>query len=439
MKAQRSIMKVMQSLLAGLALISSLSTLSACGSSSLQPIGQRAAATPPRVVAQASSQAFLPLNPQLPKSRETRAATVLSYLPIDDGLDFHIPFYLNALERTTSARTHQIAFTDANGPNNTFFHLIQPDNTPQIKSPQSQPAPQIREMTTNSPNTLASVVEWTFSNYNSPFRAFTYLGHGGGFMCVASDNTPGPEGEYNSPTGMLKLEDLRAAMKKGLKGRKLDLIHFHACLMSNLEAAYSLRDVAKVMFASEDVVGAHQEGTEKPTEIMNTLLQQPNPDPYRIAREVTIQVQARQNPYGFATAASINLERIEEIKQAVNVLSRALIQALPTHSQAILAAYNSVPEFVQAPGSGQRDLWTLSKRLLKVPNPQVQQAAAGVVTSMKQVLIHTRDSEGDSANGLSILMPPPAQAAQYVRQIGYQNSPFAKDTGWDEFLLALGK
>ncbi|HEY9840281.1 MAG: clostripain-related cysteine peptidase [Candidatus Sericytochromatia bacterium] len=427
-------MSSLRSLAAGLALI-----LTACSASPLPSGMTRFQNQNAQIAPIARGQSFLPLSPALPKGREARPATVLSYLPIDDGLQEHIGFYLNTLERTTSPRTWQVAFSDALGPENTFFHLIQPDKSDKVVSASSFPAPAIHEMTSNSPNTLASVVEWTYSNYNSPFKAFTYLGHGGGFMGVASDATPGPEGEYASPTGMLRLEDLRSALRRGLKGRKLDLINFHACLMANLEAAYSLRDVARVMYASEDVVGAHQEGTEKPTEILNTLLQQSNPDPYRIAREVAIQVQARQNPYGFATASAIDLDRIEELKQALNVLSGTLIRALPTQRQAILTAYNSVPEFQNAAGTGQRDLWTLSKRLLRVPDPKVQQAAGAVVAAMRRVLIHTRDSEGDAANGLSILMPPPAQAAGYIQQLGYANSPFGKDSGWDEFLLALGR
>jgi hypothetical protein len=414
--------------------------LGACSSSPL-PLQNNLAlrSSPALVQSLSSSGAFLALNPALPAQQDLRQATVLSYLPIDDGLDFHIPFYLNALERTTSARTHQIAFTDANGPNNTFFHLIQPDPSPQIKSPTVPPSATIKEMTSNHPNTLASVINYTFSTYPGKFKAFTYLGHGGGFMGVATDNTPGAQGPYASNSGMLRLEDLKSAFQKGLKGKTLDLVHFHGCLMANIEVAYSLRGITRVMFASEDVVGAHQEGTEKPTEIMNTLLQQPNPDPFRIARDVTIQVQARANPYGFATASSINIERIQELKQAMNQLSQALIQALPQNRQAILEAYNSVPEFKEAAGTGQRDLWTFAKHLLNVPNPYIQKQAGFVIQTMKRVLIHTRDSEGDSANGMSIFMPQVNQASAYMQQFNYRSTPFAKDTGWDEFLLALSK
>jgi hypothetical protein len=123
----------------------------------------------------------------------------------------------------------------------------------------------------------------------------------------------------------------------------------------------------------------------------------------------------------------------------MNQLSQALIQALPQHKTAILATYNSVPEFKNAAGTGQRDLWTFAKRLLKVPAPSVQREAGNLVQSLKQVLIHTRDSEGDSANGLSIFMPPASQAQQYIQASGYATTPFAKDSLWDEFLIALAQ
>src|SRR5688572_2996680 len=85
-------MKKMPALVAALTLMLGLG---ACAPSLPGPLG------PVRFQSQRGGQSFLPLNPQLPKGRETRPATVLSYLPIDDGLQEHIGFYLNTLERTT--------------------------------------------------------------------------------------------------------------------------------------------------------------------------------------------------------------------------------------------------------------------------------------------------------------------------------------------------
>lgn len=428
-------MKIKKWLLAGLA----LTTLTGCMVSSPQPfraINPGLKQSLRRPTFNTFNSKLKTLRPDLPKASQPRQTVLLSYLPIDDGLDFHIPFYLNTLERTTSSRIYNVAFTDANGPGNTFAHLIRADKSNAVVSPKAHPSKKMTEMTTNSPNVLASVVSWGYSNYPGQFKAFSYLGHGGGYMGIATDNTPGQDGE--KMRGMMGPNEFSAGLKKGLKGRKLDLIHLHACLMANVEAAYDLRGVAKVLFASEDVVGAHQEGTEKPTEILNTLLQQPNPDARRIAREVVIKVRPRQDPYGYATASAIDLDRIQEVKQTINVLSKSLILALPQHKAAIMKAYRSVPELKNYGGTGQRDLWTFLKGLLKVPHPQVQKEAQAVLQSLRRVLIHTRDKEGKAANGLTIYMPDHAGQSM-MPGFNYKATRFAKDSLWDEFLDKLLK
>lgn len=381
------------------------------------------------------------IKPNLPQAKGERQSVLFSYLPIDDGLDFHIPFYLNSLEKTTSEKIYNVAFTDARGADNTFAWLINPDKSNDVISAKSIPAPGVKEMTTNLPETLAGAVSWAYSNYPGKFKAFSYLGHGGGFMGIASDATPGKEGPNKRE--MLSLNQFGTGLKTGLKGRKLNLIHLHGCLMANLEAAYELRDVSSVLVASEDVIGADQEGTEKPTEILNTLLQQTNPDARKIGKEIVTKVNPTQNPYGYSTASAIDLDKIAGVKTAVNVLSQTLIKAMTSDHDAILKAYISVPEFTNYSDSGQRDLWTFCKALLKIDNVNIQNDAAKVLSSLRNVLLHTRDSEGSSANGLSILMPTPQNASAGfgfdLNDYGYRNSRFASETQWDEFLLLILK
>lgn len=382
----------------------------------------------------ALGKALRALAPDLPRGEKQRPVTLLSYLPIDDGLDFHIPFYLNTLERTTSERIYNVAFTDAKGPGNSLLHLVGADKTDKVVSRNAPVAKGVTEVTSNDPETLAKVAAWAYSSYPGEFKAFSYLGHGGGYMGIGTDDTPAAGDKRRF---MFTVDEFGTGLKRGLKGRKLNLIHLHACLMANVEAAYNMRDVAEVLFASQDVVGAHQEGTEKPTEILNTLLQQPNPDARKVAKETVIRVNPRQDPYGYATASAIDLDRIAEVKSAINVLSRDMMAALPTQGAEIKAAYMAVPEFKNYANSGQRDLWTFCNKLAAVKNPAIQKAALDVKQAMRGALLHTRDNEGAAANGLSIFMPRNAQALKQAEQFNYAGSRFAKDTQWDEFLEKL--
>lgn len=384
---------------------------------------------------EARMQAF---SPALSRGEQERSAVLFSYLPIDDPLQDHIPVYLNAIEETTSDRIYNLALSDAMGADNTLFYRLNTDKTPDILSKAVPLSDSKRELTTNDPAVLASSVAWAYSHYPARLKAFSFLGHGGGFQGIASDLTP--EGEDLSRAGTLMgIQEFGSALKTGLKGRRLNLVHLHACLMANLEAAYELRDVADVLLASEDVIGASSQGTEKPTSMLNTLLQQET-DPRTLAREYVIRLNPKREPYGYSTASAIDLTSIASVKTAMNSLAGALLHALPLYRDSIASAYEAVPEFRDCPDSGQRDLWTFCNRLYQgVPDPQVKAQALLVKRSLKSVLLHTQDSQADAAQGLSIYMPRLGDAGIVGRLNGanYSKTRFAKDTQWDTFLSEL--
>lgn len=51
---------------------------------------------------------------------------------------------------------------------------------------------------------------------------------------------------------LLLNSDVRSAIREAIGTRKLDIIEFDACLKAMLETAYAMKDIAKVMVASED-------------------------------------------------------------------------------------------------------------------------------------------------------------------------------------------
>ncbi|MEB3187020.1 MAG: clostripain-related cysteine peptidase [bacterium] len=415
-------MKVSHGLLSGVLLLSS-----ACG---LMPAHTSLASDD----LAASGRGLTAFRPGFPRVSDERPVTLFSYLPIDDALQAHIPVYLNALEERASNRLYNVAVSDALGPDNTFAWRIVPDGSGQLVSPRATLMPGVREYTTSSPETLARSLAWAYASHPSSFLAFSYLGHGGGYLGLASDQTPGP-GELPR-TEFMSLAELSSAMRLGLKGRKLDFVHMHACLMANLEAAYELRDLASVLFASEDVVGAWESGTRDVTRNLQELLSAPSLDPRTLGREVVIRAQARRNPAGFATASAIDLDRIEELKRAVNELARSLMAALPRERETILKAYLDVPELKNLEGSGQRDLWRFCRKLASVKDPVVRAKALAVVASLRQVLLHARDQEGEAAEGLSIYMPVPDSWNPGI-EASYGTTRFARDTAWDAFITAL--
>jgi hypothetical protein len=367
--------------------------------------------------------------PDLPEAEGERAAVLLSYLPIDDRLEGHIPFYLNALERTTSERIYNLALTDGYQVGDTWALRLSKDASERVVSPRARVRPGVEELTTNKAETLAETLAWAYTRYPGRFKAFSYLGHGGGYMGIATDAHPAT-GEV-APQ-MMGLSDFGRGMRAGLKGRKLDWVHLHACLMANVEAAVELEGVAEVLTASEDVVGAHQTGTEKPTEILNTILQGERLDARSMGREMVIQLNPKADPYGYATAVAVDLSQMNRLKSTINQLAQRVIEAMPERSPAIVRAFATVPEFKHAEGTGQRDLWTLCKNLMQVGDPAVTKAAEAVIQAQKAAMLHSRDGEGRSANGLSILMQPSLAYAPT-----YKQCRFARETVWLKMLRAI--
>jgi hypothetical protein len=236
----------------------------------------------------------------------------------------------------------------------------------------------------------------------------------------------------------MTLPEVAVALRAGLKGRKLDFMHLHACLMANLEACMELRGVASVLFASEDVVGAWESGTREVTLSLQEMLRNENLDARNLGREAVIRVNPRRNPAGFATASAIDLDRIDELKRTVQALAQALLADVSREREIIQSAYLAVPELRNFEGSGQRDLWRFCRKLSGVSDPSVRSRALEVVACLRRTVLHARDQEGEAAEGISIYMPVP-DAWQSGLEPSYAATRFARETVWDEFITALWK
>jgi hypothetical protein len=404
-------------------------SLSACATVALSPL----AVEPVRT----QSQPILRLAPDLPKPAGPRSAVLFAYVAMDDKLTMQAEKFLNALESTAGPETHTVAFSDFLGADNSYLYALQPDtDTKTITSPRSWLRPDLKEVTSNAPATIATTMAWAYDRYPSNFKALDFFAHGGGYLGLGTDATQvGTE-----KISVLPLAEFSAGLRTGLKGRKLDLINLLSCQMGNVEAAYELRDVAGVLIASEDNVSAGDGSTIDFTAELNRQLRQPNPDARKIGKQMAIFAEATQMGSDYWTISAIELSRMDEVKRTVNVLSNQLLDAMPTHGAEILAAYDAVPNIVLMNGS-QRDLWTFCNQLnQKVTDPAIRQSALQVKAAVKKALIHTRDRQGARTQGMSICMPPRKDIHKIMGWKLFQaslNSQFAKDTSWNRFIEAV--
>ena len=412
--------------------------LSACA---VQPLAQSLHKAVPITFNQLA-QAIRPVKAELPPARGERALTMFSYIAMDDKLSPAGLLMIDAIEQSVTDRGYYLAFADFAGPDSSFLAYIRQDAQPrQLGSILSYLTPTTREVNSNDPAVLSQTLNFAYSKYPGRVKVLDIFAHGGGYFGIATDDhKPNPD-----PREIMSVAEFGQALRTGLKGRQLDVINFLSCLMGNAEALYELRDTAKVVIASEDVVMATQHTVADFSRELARLSALPLA-PQQIGAQLVAFARANQPQSGYSTIAALDMRHMGEFKRAMNGLSNSLLATLPAHRAQIMTAYDAVPELIRSPHTGQRDLISFCNQLIRnVSNPAVQQAALDVKQVLKRRLfIAAKDSEGDHANGLSIFMPPSRSAQQQlppgigaIANVGYLNTRFAKETSWNRFIQAL--
>ncbi len=131
------------------------------------------------------------------------------------------------------------------------------------------------------PETLADFIRWSAERYPAKKYALVLWDHGGGSKAgIFIDEL------FDGDT--MYLDELRTALTES--GVQLEAVLFDACLMANIETAYAIKDGARWMIASEEVVAG--EGTA-----MGNWLQQlymtPQWDGERLGRWICDMTQGK--------------------------------------------------------------------------------------------------------------------------------------------------
>lgn len=392
------------------------------------------------------------IDPRLPVGKETRKAVKLTYLMTDD-LAHQSPWsqtMLNMLDDLPQSQVYNVVFRDgAENGDSRMYYLQQADTDAKtVRAPQSVLAPGVGEVQSNNPAVFSEVLRWTLDHYPAPLHYLQIYTHGGGLFGIGTDKVQTrPDGQPLPASEQLQLMSpvqFNMAMKQALRGRKIDLLYFRACLMGNLEALYELRGTVDYAVASEDVSYSVDNSNLVMTRMFDDLASQGMP-PRELARQLSIQAHAKNgtSAMGYTTMAAFDIARLAELKTAINALTGLLRSKLPALGPQIRAAYDAVETFKQDNEAYPlRDFWSFTAELLqKVPDPQIQAAVLAARRAQETATIHQKDIFGDKANGLSILMPQSAalttdRLRTFITQ-KYQETRFAADSGWDEFLLSL--
>ncbi|MFN8578511.1 MAG: clostripain-related cysteine peptidase [Candidatus Sericytochromatia bacterium] len=396
------------------------------------------------------------INPKIEKSKQEKIATKLTYLMNDDEAH-QSPWsakMLLMMDDMPQTSVHNIVFRDGGKTDDSILYYLKGDNREkEIGADWSFLSDNVKEVQSNNPRLFSRIVEWTFDNYPSKRRYLQIYTHGGGAFGIGTDvhqtDLKGNELPKEQRIGMITPQKFSEALKQGLKGRKLDLIYFRACLMGNVEALYDLRGVVNYAIASEDVSYSKENSNIVMTKMFEDLSSK-NTDPKDIAYQMAIQGHGKTGADdGYTTIAAFDLSKVDELKTALNQFALSLKETMSKESKAILDAYDAVPtikgeSIAEKKNENMRDLWRFTNELnQRVQSPSLLSSIETLRKAQKNFTLHSKDALGASANGLSIFMPFRTNLGEgEIRTFlteNYRKRKFAVDSAWDEFLISLPK
>lgn len=118
----------------------------------------------------------------------------------------------------------------------------------------SQVVQTLPETDMGNPQTLADFLTWGVQNYPAKKYAVVIWNHGNGWEGVSFDDNPNSFLTMPELRQGLEVMNLAIAQQRGISRSQrnlIDLLNFDACIMSALEVAYEMKDVAKYMVGSQ--------------------------------------------------------------------------------------------------------------------------------------------------------------------------------------------
>lgn len=302
----------------------------------------------------------------------------------------------------------------------------------------------------SSPKVLEDFLAWGIKKYPARHYAIVLAGHGNGFL--------GTQQDYHSHGRDMSLENLDKVFEnvREQTGVKPDVLFMDACLMSQAEAVYQIRDTAKYMVGSENVnynclayfdfLKDLNDRMEKGENVTSEMM-------------ATGMVKAASgHDRDIPTISALNLEKVESLSGIMKELASALLSTTVEPSlirDAMDHSVRFIPEGRNSkPLSDYRDLYSLAENLqadARIGDQTVKNAAQKIMKLIENDIVlaehHKESGLGkESIHGLTVYMPVDGfpKDDDYSRVIStwkardikpeYLSLDLVKETGWDKVI-----
>ena len=282
-----------------------------------------------------------------------------------------------------------------------------------------------------SADSLADFIEWGMQNYPAEKYALVLWNHGGGWNVHTQDETNGTQANLQT------LKD--AFAKAGFAEKKLDLLVFDQCLMSQIDVAYAVAPFVKTMVASEDVIPF---SSINYASFLKTLEENPGADEKQFSKEIVESYKefyTTEKPNPFTTLTAIDLEKMPAVNAAatefVGSLKKNLEQKWPEIGESLLFSESfATPEGIAVIKSFSTydllDFADLARQ--KTGSPEIEQSASSLKTAVESAIIaEYHGKEHPYAKGITVYFPED----EILYNPDYPDgSSFATESGWDELV-----
>jgi hypothetical protein len=293
---------------------------------------------------------------------------------------------------------------------------------------------------------LSDFLSWGMKNFPARHYMVVIGDHGKGFEGTGFDYLH---------KDVLDLKEFKSALQDS--GLKPDILMLDACEMGSVEVAYQLRDSAKILVASEEIIGTM--GLPH-SQFLQHLADNPKLTPSKLAVDL-VNISAddsalrveRGKDQAAEQLAAIDLQAVQplakslqELGQAISEssISRKKLKELIENTQ----HFNLISD--QKPDSDYRDLKHFCQLLVEEGGDErVSRAAKTVEKALQSAILenHCQGEEVTDAHGLSVYLPPhPIQdkpnqvkapnGSQKVAQsqLRYRDLDFDQASGWSQWL-----
>lgn len=372
------------------------------------------------------------------------AWTVMVYMAADNDLEQYAIEDMNEMETVGSTSSVSVVtqtdrspgYDTSNGNwNGTRRYYITKDTDRSIVH--SQMLADLGNLDMAAPSTLTNFVNWATQNYPAERYLLVLWDHGRGWWTrtYALQSVRRQVKAIfidDSSANEMSLAGLTQALEQS---PRTDVILFDACLMGMIEVAYSIRNCADVMVASEENIPVY--GQEYGS-LLSDITSNPDISSADLGRAmVDDYINSYAGQYaGTFTLSAVNLLLLDDLVSATDQLAGEIIANMSEVRTGVESAQSDAQRYDHDSGEYRyyKDLYDFARLVDgNVGNPAVRSAAQNVMSRVDDAVIYQRHygTQVSASRGVAIYLPNSGEMLSM-----YDNLDFSAATRWNELIRA---